>query len=87
MADVVGLHGVAPLRNEPVAGVIDKLEETLERARKGEIRAIGLAVVLGDLGARSRIAASYYAPAGSASWAVECAARLLMREIEKDGVS
>lgn len=46
MADIVAMPGAAdPVDREPVAKVVERLEWLLERAKRGEIRCLGFAVV------------------------------------------
>ncbi len=49
MADILAMPGCGPLEPTaalgPVDGVVEKLEELLAEAKRGEVRAIGFAVV------------------------------------------
>jgi hypothetical protein len=59
MANVVGIHGIAPPdENGADPGVVLLLEDLLQRAKAGEIKAIAAAVVYGSSDIDTRSAAS-----------------------------
>ena len=83
MSNVVVMPGfLPPITGEPVLGVVATLENYLERAKRGEIVAIGIAAVELDGSLTPNISTTFERAAGTAS-DLEAAINRLKRRFER----